>query len=107
LGTEFNVNTYYPGVVKVALVEGSVNIQTSAGESKIVPGKQVVYQSGQPLTLETFDVRRILSWRQGLFYFKDANLDDISQVVYRWYGIQVVIGDPAIRPRRFAGVFNR
>lgn len=107
LGTEFNVNTYDSGVVKVALVEGSVNVQAPTGNSKLSPGKQAIYQAGQPITQVDFEARQVLSWRKGLFYFNDASLDEISRVVPRWYGVRVVIDNPAILSRRFSGVINR
>lgn len=107
LGTEFNVNTYDSGVVKVALVEGAVNLQATTGESKLTPGKQAIYHVGGPILQETFDARQVLSWRKGLFYFNNASLEEISKVVPRWYGVQVTIDDPAILSRRFSGVINR
>ncbi|GEP90811.1 FecR family protein [Chitinophaga terrae (ex Kim and Jung 2007)] len=107
LGTEFNVNTYDSGIVKVALVEGSVNLQAPTGKSMLTPGKQAVYHDGQAITQATFDARNVLSWRKGLFYFEDASLEEIGKVVPRWYGIRVVIDNPAIRSRTFSGVINR
>ncbi|WP_346319217.1 FecR domain-containing protein [Chitinophaga sp. YIM B06452] len=107
LGTEFNVNTYDSGVVKVALVEGAVNMQAPTGNSRLAPGRQAVYRAGQPITQTAFEARQVLSWRKGLFYFNDASLEEISRVVPRWYGVRVVIDNPAILSRRFSGVINR
>ncbi|MGN7720182.1 FecR family protein [Chitinophaga sp. 22620] len=107
LGTEFNVNTYDSGVVKVALVEGAVNLRATTRESKLTPGKQAIYHAGGPILQEIFDARQVLSWRKGLFYFNNASLEEISKVVPRWYGVQVMIDDPAILSRRFSGVINR
>lgn len=107
LGTEFNVNTYDSGVVKVALVTGAVNLEAPTGKSTLAPGKQAVYQTGQSITQVTFDERNVLSWRKGLFYFEDASLEVISKVLPRWYGIEVVIDNPVIRARTFSGVINR
>jgi ferric-dicitrate binding protein FerR (iron transport regulator) len=107
LGTEFNVNTYDSGLVKVALVEGSVNMQAPTGASKLAPGRQAIYRSGQSISQETFDARSVLSWRKGLFYFSDASLKEISKVLPRWYGIQVTIDDPTILSRTFSGVIDR
>jgi len=107
LGTEFNVNTYDSGLVKVALVEGSVNMQAPTGTSKLAPGKQAVYRFGQPISQETFDARTVLSWQKGLFYFNDASLQEISKVLPRWYGIQVTIDDPSILSRTFSGIIDR
>ncbi len=107
LGTEFNVNSYDSGLVKVALVEGAVNMQTTKGESKLAPGKQAIYHSGQFIMQETFDARSVLSWRKGLFYFNDAILQEITKIVPRWYGIQIAIDNPAILSRTFNGVIDR
>ncbi|MBV8251515.1 MAG: FecR domain-containing protein [Chitinophaga sp.] len=107
LGTEFNVNTYDSGVVRVALVEGSVNMHAATGESKLTPGKQAIYQIGKSITQVVFEERNVLSWRKGLFYFNDISLEEISKVLLRWYGVKVVIENPALLSRQFSGVINR
>lgn len=112
VGTEFNVNTYDPGVEKVALVSGAVQVEAPAVEGvvaslRILPGEQFTYTSGQPTTVETFDTREVLSWREGRYHFREATLEEISRVVPRWYGVQVSIDDPSILNRRFTGVIDR
>lgn len=107
LGTEFNVNTYDAGIEKVALVKGSVNMQAPTGESKLTPGKQAVYRTGQPVTQETFDAKFVLGWQKGLFYFDEVSLEEISRVIPRWYGMKVVIDNPAVRRKKFVGVLDR
>ena len=112
LGTEFNVNTYDPGVEKVALVSGAVRVETPPVDGvvaslRILPGEQFTYTSRQPATVDTFDARDVLSWREGRYYFREATLEEISRVVPRWYGIKVSIDDPAILSRRFTGVIDR
>jgi transmembrane sensor len=107
LGTEFNVNTYDSGVVKVALVKGSVNMHASTGDSKLVPGIEAISSSGTPIKQQAFDSKIVLSWRNGLFYFEEASLTEISKVTPRWFGIEVVIDNPSLYRRRFTGVLNR
>jgi len=107
LGTEFNVNTYDSGVVRVALVEGSVNMQAPTGESMLSPGKEAVYHAGNPIQQQSFDPKLVLSWREGLFYFSGATLTEINKVVPRWYGITTVIDNPNIRGREFVGALDR
>ncbi len=107
LGTEFNVNSYDSGVVKVALVEGSVNMQTPTDASKLLPGKQAVYHDGQPITQEVFDAKFVLGWQKGLFYFDEVTLLEIAKVVPRWFGMQIVIDDPSINHKKFVGVLDR
>ncbi|WP_127130678.1 FecR family protein [Pseudoflavitalea rhizosphaerae] len=107
LGTAFNVNTYDGGIEKVALVEGSVSLKVPGGESRIIPGNQAVYTAGQTVAQEAFDPKYVLSWRNGLYYFNDASLAEISKVVPRWFGINLEIDNPAINDRRFTGVIDR
>lgn len=107
LGTEFNVNSYDSGIVKVALVEGSVNMTAPSGETKLTPGREAIYRAGQPIRQEAFDARSVLGWQKGLFYFDEATLQEIARVVPRWFGIQVVIDDPAIKNKKFVGVLDR
>lgn len=107
LGTEFNVNSYDSGIVKVALVEGAVNMTAPTGASKLSPGREAVYREGQSIEQAAFDAKYVLSWRKGLFYFNDASLKEISKVLPRWYGIQVAIDDPSILSRTFSGIIDR
>ncbi|MBO9635194.1 MAG: FecR domain-containing protein [Chitinophagaceae bacterium] len=107
LGTAFNVNTYEGSTEKVALVEGAVNLKLAEGESRIAVGHQAIYTVGKTVIQKTFDPKYVLSWRNGLYYFNDASLTEISQVVPRWFGINLIIDDPNINSRRFTGVINR
>jgi ferric-dicitrate binding protein FerR (iron transport regulator) len=107
LGTEFNVNTYDSGVVKVALVSGAVNLKAPTGESILSPGKEAIYYAGNSIRQQSFDPRLVLSWREGLFYFNGATLTEINKVVPRWFGITTVIDNPNIRSREFVGALDR
>lgn len=107
LGTEFNVNTYSPNVETIALVEGSVQLNTPVGESKLYPGKEAVYTHGKPVLIKNFDPSRTLSWQKGLFYFDEMKLSDICTVIPRWFGMQVAIDNPATGNKIFVGVLDR
>jgi hypothetical protein len=107
LGTEFNVNTYDQGIAKVALVKGSVNMHAAAGNSKLAPGMEAICTTGIPIKQQVFDPKIVLSWRNGLFYFEDAPLTEISKVTPRWFGIEVIIDNPSLYKRRFTGVLNK
>lgn len=107
LGTEFNVNTYDSGVVKVSLVEGAVQVESGQGNVQLKPGFQAVCKEGAAIQQEAFNARYTLSWRDGLYYFNDATLADISRIVPRWFGIQIILEDAGLQNRRFTGVINR
>ncbi|WP_346319386.1 FecR domain-containing protein [Chitinophaga sp. YIM B06452] len=107
LGTEFNVNTYDSGVIRVALVSGAVKMQALA-ETKIVkPGFEAVYAYGTPIQTHAFDEDFILAWRKGIYKFADTPLEDICKVLPRWFGMEVVMDNPAIARRVFTGKLDR
>lgn len=107
LGTAFNVNSYNSSLEKVALVSGAVQLQTTATQLRLLPGTQAIYQVGGNVTQESFEARRVLGWRKGLFYFEDAGLQEIGEVVSRWFGVSVQIDNNNLQHKHFAGVLNK
>lgn len=107
LGTTFNVNSYDREAVKIALMEGAV--QVSAGEHmlRLQPGKQAVYGEGRDISQQDFDPALVLGWQKGLYYFNESTLADISEVLARWFGLTVVIDDPLLNDKKFVGVLDR
>jgi transmembrane sensor len=107
LGTSFNVNSYEPGIVKVALVEGSVHFENKQHEMTIKPGTEVVSAGGGPLKAHSFNSDEVLGWREGTYYFNDATMSDIMTVLPRWFGIEVKIENTQLRTELFTGIMER
>ncbi|WP_236972904.1 FecR domain-containing protein [Membranihabitans marinus] len=107
LGTEFNVNTYDTGVDKVALIEGSVKLKVEEKESIISPGTEITYSIEGGMSEQSFQAKQVLAWQKGLFYFYDASLLQICQVLPRWYGLDIQLDNPTIKSKRFAGILDR
>jgi transmembrane sensor len=105
-GTEFNVNNYRTDNTAISLVEGGINFVSDNITTSLKPGKQLHYTSGQ-LNETSFEENKVLSWRKGLFYFDRSSLDEISDVLARWYGITTKIDNPVLREKKFAGVLNK
>ena len=105
-GTEFNINTYSPQLVKVALVNGVVHFASPQSKVKLEPGLQAVAENGQ-ITQAPFQADKTLSWRQGLYLFEAADLDELSGVLERWFGIQTQIDDPALKQKKFTGALYK
>lgn len=90
LGTRFNVNTYRDNTVRTSLLEGSVALRAAGRDSvRLVPGQEAVYLNGKGFTADKFDESEILSWRDGVFYFQNEQLQELSAIVTRWYGVEV------------------
>jgi transmembrane sensor len=113
-GTEFNINTYDQSVVKVALVTGGANLlsggasaqPSGAGILKLDPGYQGISRSGR-IMQEPFEPEKVLSWRQGIFYFEGAGLDELSQVLARWFGIRTQLDEPSLSGKKFVGALYK
>jgi ferric-dicitrate binding protein FerR (iron transport regulator) len=106
LGTDFNVNSYDPTQVKVALVKGSVKVVSPRDSITLKPGYQAA-SSSAALEMDRFDEEEVLSWQQGIYNFYNTPFSEAASVISRWYGIDFVIDDPALSNRRFTGVIDR
>ncbi len=107
LGTHFNVNAYEnEATVNTTLLEGSVKVKGT----KIKPGQQVLVnqQSQQEINIVDADIDKVMAWKNGLFNFEEATLEEIMRQVERWYDIEVVyqqyIPDIAITGKITRGV---
>ena len=107
LGTSFNVNSYEPGIVKVALIEGSVHFENSQHAMTIKPGTELVSDEGGDLKTHPFKSDVVLGWREGTYYFNDATMSDIMTVLPRWFGIEVKIENTQLRTELFTGIMER
>lgn len=107
LGTSFNINSYDKSQDKVALVEGKVRMHANSEEQEISPGNMVTFTQEKGWTRSEFDPHKVLAWQKGLFYFYDANLLEICEVLPRWFGLNIVIDNPEIKSKRFAGILDR
>jgi len=78
-------------------------------ESKnLSPGHQsVLDRDSKKLGVSKVDVYNEVSWKDGLFSFENRSLEDIMQVLARWYDVEVVFEDKAIEELSFNGVFRK
>ena len=92
LGTHFNVNTYADnGNYKTTLLEGSIKLNTGKLEFLLKPNQQAITQpqSDQFQIIENINPEDIVAWKNDLFYFNEASIDDVMQELARWYNIDV------------------
>lgn len=107
LGTEFNVNTYDSGQTRVALVTGSVNVAAKGKTVLIKPGYQLVSTGTNDDVLEKFDNKVVLGWRQGIYIYQNASLQELGRILSRWFGVDVVLDNKSVSTMRFNGVIRR
>jgi transmembrane sensor len=110
LGTHFNVNAYGDEpTIKTTLLEGSVKISSTKGVALglLHPGQQSVFSPGKgEMIISDADTSQAIAWKNGLFYFKGADVASIMKSLARWYNIDVEF-DGQMPHRRFSGKIYR
>lgn len=111
LGTAFNVKAYgNENNYKTTLLEGSVQIVNHTGPANPVllkPGEQAqVNQAGNIAVVKNVDQEKVIAWKNGLFNFNNASLDEVMREIARWYDIEVVY-EPHIPHLEFVGKISR
>lgn len=97
LGTHFNVRQYKEeGVKAVTLLEGAVQVTGAAGSSNPVvlkPSEQFVQLDGKTRpTIHTLsNPEAVIAWKDGDFYFDDADAETIVKELERWYPVAIGI----------------
>ncbi len=103
-GTEFNVNTYDSGLVKAALVEGSITAKREKDQAlQLKPGFEVVCKQSGPMQAQAFDAAEVVSWRKGVYYFHDTPLQDLAGVLSRWYDVTIKFENDSVAHKMFSG----
>jgi ferric-dicitrate binding protein FerR (iron transport regulator) len=103
LGTHFNVNSYADeNAIRTTLLEGSVMVNGAV----LKPGQQARVDRQRLSVLNNADIDKVMAWRNGLFNFEDASLEEVMRQLARWYDVEVIYqkGIPDIR---FEGEISR
>lgn len=99
LGTHFNVNAYdNEHQIAATLLEGAVQVKKlEAGNASVIlqPGQQALLNEGAGINLvKVADIDKVMAWKNGLFNFEGASLQDVMRQLERWYDIEVVFEEP-------------
>ncbi len=92
LGTSFNVNVYMDEpAMQTTLLEGAVRVSNAGGSVVLSPGQQAVIKDGDSIRVVRIkSTAQAIAWKEGLFNFDGASLDDVMRQLARWYDINVV-----------------
>lgn len=102
LGTTFNVNTYDSGRVKVSLIDGAVSFASSDKKTILKPGQAITYMETEGSHVTALNENELL-WIKGRYKLDNTPMMEITKVLPRWYGVQVVIDNPKTAEKRFTG----
>lgn len=110
LGTSFNVNTYDKDYIETVLVNGSVGIQVDGNDQewRVKPNELARFdRKNKTIEVTEVDVLPYVTWKEGHFLFKNQSLEQIMDIMARWYDIKVEFQDESIRDLHFTGDIKR
>ncbi|WP_298478410.1 FecR domain-containing protein [uncultured Maribacter sp.] len=112
LGTVFNVSNYTDeDIISTTLKSGSVKINY-LGDSylklkksiKIKPGIAATYnKNSKSIQAKKVDIADCFSWREGLFFFRNDNLEFIMKKLSRYYNVKITIENENLIEETFSG----
>jgi len=103
LGTSFNVNAYNDGITRTSLVSGSVIARADGKEIHLRPGQEATYKTDKGYDVHSFDESEVLAWMKGVYVFHNTSLQEIAEVLERWYGVKVVFDNKELASKKFTG----
>lgn len=92
LGTHFNINAYdNEAAMKITLLEGAVKVIQKAESKLLKPGEQAISSSHLPLAIShSPDIEQVMAWKNGLFDFKNTDIETLMREIERWYNVDIV-----------------
>lgn len=109
LGTTFNINAYADEHhTATTLLEGSVSITNTNNQrnATLVPGQQATLSTNQ-LEVKTVETDDVVAWKNGYFMFNNETLTVILNRVSKWYDVEVIYKDDAMKNKTFFGSISR
>jgi transmembrane sensor len=110
LGTSFVVTTDPGAGVRVVVTSGRVSLAAAgapAGTGTVLgAGDRALLEGGHAEVERARPVDADLAWTRGRLVFEETPLPEVAVELWRWYGAQLRIADPALRERRLTASFE-
>ena len=96
IGTSFNIKAFPDKkAIEVALTSGKVKVEQPHNNVKnenpsmfLIPGENIIYRKDlSKLEKGLFD-QQIVNWKDGVIYLKNAGMEEITETLSRWYGVE-------------------
>ncbi|TXE13125.1 FecR family protein [Seonamhaeicola algicola] len=109
LGTEFNIKAYKEDThILTTLVEGKVMVTNHTNSTVLKPNQQsIITPNNNKIIVNTINVYNEISWKDGVFSFKNKPLKEIMMVLSRWYNVDVNFKNKNIEHELFGGSFDK
>ena len=111
LGTEFNIKAYTDeDHIVTTLVKGKVNVDNGNQVKSLMPSEQsqINVKNNNEIVVKQVDkLFDEIAWKQGYFSFKKKTMKEIMKTLSRWYDVNYVFEDEALKDKSFTGVLDR
>lgn len=105
IGTAFNVNSYQE-TTKVSLTEGKLKVSNDENEIYMQAGSETEIINKKLKNFPLVNKAEATAFKDGIFYFKNKNMQQILDELSRWYGIKVDCKTP-LNNERYEGSIKR
>lgn len=108
LGTAFNINSYDSDMIITSLVQGAA--VTDVGDTLDVtlkPGYEAIYRTGERFKVKRFDESVTLGWREGIYRFRNKNLQELEPVIQRWFGLKLAFDKQPMGTMQYSGCLEK
>jgi transmembrane sensor len=103
VGTHFNIKAYQDETeTTTTLLEGAVRIDGRT----IRAGEKAVADKSGSIQVSEGNPEQAVAWKNGFFYFADADLETVMRELSRWYDFEVKY-ESKIPERQFDGMIGR
>jgi len=98
-GARFNINGYPDdAATKTTILEGVAQINYY----NLIKTDQQSVMGENGLQIDTANTKEAVAWKNGLFLFQDESLETIMKSISRWYDVEIVYTNDAVRKELFS-----
>jgi transmembrane sensor len=108
LGTSFDVKSYNPVEVEVAVVSGKVAFSDRSNAQRLVlsSGNRGVLQSAKTLKQLPIEDPNFMAWKENRLAFQDTRISDVINTLEGYFDVQIVLKDQDAGRLRYNGTFD-
>jgi ferric-dicitrate binding protein FerR (iron transport regulator) len=108
LGTSFDVKSYNPVEVEVAVVSGKVAFSDRSNAQRLVlsSGNRGVLQSAKTLKQLPIEDPNFMAWKENRLSFQDTRISDVINTLEGYFDVEIVLKDQQAGRLRYNGTFD-
>lgn len=108
-GTQFCVSAYEESDLVATLSEGSIGFRSSQGQDvRLKPSQQLIYSpETEKMIVREVNTRIYTSWKDHLFSFEEQSLEEIMNILSRWYDVDIFFENPQLKQLKMSGTIDK